>query len=75
MDDTIYHTVALLFVFDKHCLIIDQLDSKDSCRKLQANCVISYYFYLYLMFHVCTARFDVMGNLKFFTIFFELNKA
>ena len=45
-----------------------------SSRKLQANCVISY-FYIYLMFHVYAARFDVTENLEIFLDLDELNKA
>jgi hypothetical protein len=30
-------------LFDKYCLIVDQLDSKDSSRDFQLNCVISYF--------------------------------
>ena len=59
-------TVALSFVFDKNCLIIDYLGLKDSSRQLRANCAISYSFYLHLMLHACAARFDVTGNLKKF---------
>jgi len=58
-----FDTVALSFLFDKHYPIIEQLGLKDSSRDLQINCAISYLFYLYLMFHACAARFDVMGNL------------
>jgi hypothetical protein len=42
------------------------LDSKDLSRKLQLNCIISFYFRLYLILHACVARFDVMENLEFF---------
>ena len=59
-------TVALSFVFDKNCLIMDYLGLKDSSRQLQANCAISYSFYLYLMLHACAARFDVTKNLENF---------
>ena len=38
-------------LFDKLCLIVDQLGSKDSSRDFQLNCVISYFFYLHLMLH------------------------
>jgi len=65
-------TVVLLFVCDKYYLIMDELGSKDSSRDLQLNCVISFCFYLYLMFYACAARFDVMENLKNFLIF-EIN--
>ena len=57
-----FHTVALLFLFDKHYLIMEQLGLKDSFRNLQVNCAVNYLFYLYLMFHACATRFDVMGN-------------
>ena len=42
---------------------------KDSSRDLQINCVISFCFHLYLMLHVCAARFDVTENLEIFLIF------
>ena len=64
-----FDTVALSFIFDKHYLIMEKLDLKDSSRDLQVNCTISYLFYLYLMFHACAARFDVMGNLVKFWVF------
>jgi hypothetical protein len=38
-------------LFDKYCLIVDQLGSKDSSRDFQLNCVISYFFYLHLILH------------------------
>ena len=47
------NTVAFSFLFDKYCLIINWLGSKDSSLKLQVNCVISFYFYLYLMLNAC----------------------
>ena len=56
-------TVTILFLFNKYYLIIEQLGLKDSSRDLQINYIISYLFYLYLMFHACGARFDVMENL------------
>ena len=61
-------TVALSFVFDKNCSIMDYLGLKDSSRQLRVNCAISYSFYLYLMLHACAARFDVTGNLEKFWI-------
>ena len=64
--------VVFSALFDNYYLIIDLLGSKDSSRKLQVNCVISYLFYLYLMFYTCAARFDVTENLE---NFWELNKA
>jgi hypothetical protein len=43
---------SIIFVlFDKYCPILDQLDSKDSSRDFQLNCVISYFFYLHLLLH------------------------
>jgi len=64
-----FDTVALLFLFDKHDPIIEQLSLKDSSRDLQINCAISYLLYLYLMFHACAARFDVMENFVKFWVF------
>ena len=61
-------TVAFSFLFGKNCPIMDYLGLKDSSRQLRANCVISYSFYLHLMFHACAARFDVTGNLENFWI-------
>ena len=61
-------TVALSFVFDKNCLIMDYLDLKDSSRQLRANCAISYSFYLHLMLHAYAVRFDVTENLEKFWI-------
>jgi len=42
-----FDTVALLFLFDKHYLIIEQLGLKDLSRDLQINCVISYLLYIF----------------------------
>ena len=64
-----FDTVALSFLFDKYYSIIEQLGLKDSSRDLQVNCVISYLFYIYLMFHACAAKFDVMENLVKFWVF------
>ena len=61
--------MALSFLFNKHCLIMEELDLKDSSHNLQANCAISFCFHLYLMLHACVARFDMTGNLKKFFIF------
>ena len=58
--------VAFSFVFGRNYLIMDYLGLKDSSRQLQANCAISYSFYLHLMLHACAARFDVTGNLENF---------
>jgi len=69
-------TVVLSFVYVKYCPIIDQLGLKDLSRDLQANCVISICFRLYLVFHACATIFDVTGNLEiFFEFWWELNKA
>ena len=62
-------TVALSFVFDKNCPIMDYLGLKDSSRQLRTNCAISYSFYLHLMLYVCATRFDVTENLENFWIF------
>ena len=58
-----FATIALFFVCDKYYPIIDRLGSKDLSRDLQLNCVISFYFRLYLLFRACGARFDVTENL------------
>jgi len=63
--------VVLSFVFNKYCLIIDELGSEDSSRKLQVNCIINYFFYLYLMLRIFVSRFDLTRNLKNFTKSFE----
>ena len=52
--------------------IIKQLCLNDSSHDLQTNCAISFYFYLYLMFYVCAARFDVTENLEKFFVY-EVN--
>jgi hypothetical protein len=40
------------------------------------NCVISFYFNLYLVPRTCASRFDMTGNLEFFFYFWrELNRA
>jgi len=64
-----FDIVALSFLFDKHYPIMEQLGLKDSSRDLKINCAISYLFYLYLMFHACAVRFDVMRNLVKFWVF------
>jgi len=43
--------ITLLFVFNKYCPIMDYLGLKDSSRQFRPNCVISFYFHLYLIFH------------------------
>ena len=68
------NTVTLSSLFDKHCLIIELLGLKDLSNDLQVNCVISFYFYLYLMFHTCAVRFDVTKNLYFFYFLGELTR-
>jgi len=42
---------------------------KDSSHDLQIKYAISFYFYLYLMFHACAARFDLTENLEKFLVF------
>ena len=64
-----FDNVVLSFLFDKHYPIMEQLGLKDPSRNLQINCAISYLFYLYLMFHACAGRFDVMGNPVKFWVF------
>jgi len=60
--------VVFSFIFGKNCSIMDYLDLKDSSRQLRINCVISYFFYLYLMLYTYAARFDVIRNLEKFWI-------
>ena len=45
---------------------MDQLDSKNSSHKLQVNCVINFYFHLYLILYTYAVRFNVTENLNFF---------
>ena len=66
---SVFGTVALSFLFDKHYLIMEYLGLKDSSHDLQINCAISFYFYLYLMLHACVTRFDVTGNLEKILVF------
>jgi len=54
--------VVISFIFNKYQLIIDYLGLKYLSRKLEANCIISYFFNLYLMFNICALRFDVTEN-------------
>jgi len=37
-----FDIVVLSFLFDKHCLIMEYPDLKESSRDLQANCAICY---------------------------------
>jgi len=62
-----FGTVALSFVCDKYYPIIDYLGLKESSRDFQLNCVISFCFRLYLMFHVYATR--LTENLKNFLVF------
>ena len=48
-----FDTIAFLFVFDKHFLIIDWLGSKDSFRDLQVNCAISYFLSIFNVSFMC----------------------
>jgi hypothetical protein len=53
-------------LFDKYCLIINQLGSKDSSRDFQLNCVISYFFtYIYYFMHGSTDWCDGKRVKKF----------
>jgi len=62
--------LVFLFVFNKYYPNINQLNSKDSSRKLQVNYIINCYFYIYLILHTHTIRFHVTGNVKLFAKFF-----
>jgi len=42
---------------------------KDSSHKLQVNYAVSFYFYLYLILHICAVKFDVTKNFKKFLVF------
>ena len=64
-----FDAVVLLFLFNKHCPIMKEIGLKDSSRDLQANCAISFCFYLYLMLYACAARFDVTENFEKFLVF------
>jgi len=41
---------------------MDYIGLKDSSRDFQPNCVISLFFYLYLMFRAFVQRFDGMDE-------------
>ena len=65
-----------LFRYRSICVCLYQILSnhkltriKNSSHDLQTNCVISFYFRLYLVFHACAAKFDVTGNFKNFLDF------
>ena len=45
---------------------MNKLNLKDSSRRLQLNCVISYFFQLHLILHAYVRRFDVMGTVETF---------
>jgi len=45
---------------------------KNSSRDLQANCAISFCFYLYLMLHTYAVRLDVKENLEKLKSFSDL---
>jgi hypothetical protein len=66
---------TIFVLFDKYCLIVDQLGSKDSSRDLQLNCVISYFLPTFNTSYK-RLKIDVMEsewkNLEFWG---ELNKA
>ena len=43
-----------------------KLGLKDSSRRNQLNCVINYFFQLYLMFYACVQKFDVTDTVGSF---------
>jgi len=57
-----------LFI-DRYRLSNHGLGLKDSSHDLQSNCIISFCFYLYLIFNACVTRFDVNRTLKKFLVF------
>ena len=50
-----------MFTVAPYYQIMEQLGLKDSSRKVVAICAISYFFSLYLIFHVDVQTFDVTG--------------
>jgi hypothetical protein len=53
----------------------DYPGSKDLSRDLQPNCVISFFFRLYLVLHAYAVRFDVIGTVAFFGFAFWTKQA
>ncbi len=51
-----------MFTVAPHCQIMEQLGLKDSSRNLHVICIISYFFHLYLILHICVQTFDVIGG-------------
>ena len=45
---------------------MDQLGLKNLSRANQLDCVISYFFQIYLMLHACVEKFDVTCTLENF---------
>jgi hypothetical protein len=66
---------TIFVLFGKYCLIIDQLDSKDSYRDFQLNYIISYFFtYIYYFMHGSKDWCDGESE-KILTFGVHLNKA
>jgi hypothetical protein len=61
-------------LFAKYYPIVDQLDSKDSSRDFQLNCVISY-FLLTFTTSCMDSKIDVIESEKISTFGIHLNKA
>jgi len=55
-----FDTVALSFVFDNYCTIMNQLGSKICLSNYRQTVQLV----IFLMIHACAARFDMMENFK-----------
>ena len=51
---------------------MDYLGLKDSSHDFSANCVISFFFRLHLVLHVCAVRFDVTDTVQKFLGFGDI---
>jgi hypothetical protein len=58
----VFETITFLFLFDNYYSIMEYL--KDLSRDLQVNCVIKFYFFIYLMLHACALKFNVTKNFE-----------
>ena len=47
---------TILFLFSNNCPIVNQLGSKRSSRRVQPNCVISFWFRQHLVLHACITK-------------------
>ena len=56
--------IAFLFVFGNYYPTLIRFKIFVSQIKLQTNCIINYYVYVYLMFYACAVRFDVTRNIE-----------